>query len=60
MISPLGGMSSEDYKTMKRKAMEHLAASCSRDECLQAIGIFYDKIEYFDTISQMLPSLGRN
>lgn len=43
--------------TLKKKAMAHLLASCNRKECLELIGMAYDRITYHDNVEQAFKGL---
>ena len=43
--------------SFKERAMEHLLASCNREECLKIIAKAYDRITYYDNITQALTGL---
>lgn len=47
----------KEEATLKVRAMEHLLASCDRRECLQLIGMAYDRITYYDNKEQALKGL---
>ena len=47
----------KEESTLKDKAMEHLLAACNRRECLQLIGMAYDRITYYDNMEQAFKGL---
>jgi len=40
--------------TMRMKAIEHILAGSNRAECVRIISMAYERIEYFDKVTEML------
>jgi len=40
--------------TLRIKAIEHILAGSNRKECLNIISMAYERIEYFDRVTEML------